>query len=61
MITDLRHVDLCLKLYNRQLTTAMAKFDPQLLESQDAGWRGMVQYYETGGGLGDTWGAFPSK
>ena len=45
----------------RQLTTAMAKFDPQLLESQDAGWRGMVQYYETGGGLGDTWGAFPSK
>ena len=50
-----------MKLYNRQLTTAMAKFDPQLLESQDAGWRGMVQYYETGGGLGDTWGAFPSK
>ena len=39
----------------------MAKFDPQLLESQDAGWRGMVQYYETGGGLWDTWGAFPSK
>ena len=44
-----------------QLVLALRKFDPDLFESQERGWRGLILYYQEGGGEGDTWGGNPSK
>ena len=39
----------------------MSFYDQNLINSQNAGWRGMVEYYESNGGLNDIWGDYPSR
>ena len=47
----------------KRIKNAMWKFDPFIYESQNAGWEGMVKYYESNeqcivdGGLGCEWGS----
>ena len=52
-------------LYDRrtfnEIVAAMNYFDLELFSSQENGWRGMLAYYQEGGGLGDQWGSTPSK
>ena len=43
------------------IRSAMDKFDVNIFESQNAGWRGLVEYYEAGGGTSDSWGSDPSE
>ena len=45
----------------KHIIAAMWKFDPYIYESQNAAWEGLVKYYETNGGPGDSWGASPSS
>lgn len=45
----------------QDLVNAMHKFDPDILQSQNQGWRGVVEYYQTNGGPTDPWGGNPSK
>jgi len=40
---------------------SLIDFDPQLYHSQENGWRGMLAYYQAGGGVGDRWGGNPSR
>ena len=52
-------------VYDREeffnLVDSLRRADPQLFESQEAGWSGVVGYYLAGGGEGDTWGDNPSR
>ena len=52
-------------VYDRQqfqsIVSALTRFDPQLYHSQENGWRGLIAYYQEGGGLADQWGGTPSK
>ena len=41
--------------------SALVRYDPALYESQDNAWRGLVNYYQEGGAVGDPWGASPSS
>ena len=45
----------------KHIIKAMWKFDPYIYESQNAGWDGLVKYYESNGGRGDPWGGSPSS
>ena len=51
---------MCRYIY-QDLVNAMYKFDPDILQSQNQGWRGVVEYYQTNGGPTDPWGGNPSK
>ena len=48
------------RTYNK-IVDAMSLYDQNLISSQNAGWRGMVEYYESNGGLNDIWGDYPSR
>jgi len=52
-------------VYNRPqfqtIVSALTQFDPQLYHSQENGWRGLVAYYQEGGGVADPWGSTPSN
>ena len=52
-------------VYDRQqfqsIVSALTRFDPELYHSQEHGWRGLIAYYQEGGGLADRWGGTPSK
>ena len=43
------------------LVKSLRRADPQLFQSQEAGWSGVVGYYLAGGGVGDIWGDHPSR
>ena len=43
------------------IVSALTQFDPQLYHSQENGWRGLIAYYQAGGGVDDLWGQTPSK
>ena len=45
----------------RTIVSALTQFDPQLYHSQENGWRGLIAYYQEGGGVADPWGGTPSK
>ena len=51
---------MCRYIY-QDLVNAMYKFDPDILQSQNQGWKGVVEYYQTNGGPTDPWGGNPSK
>ena len=44
-----------------RLVLSLRKFDPDLFQSQERGWRGLISYYEAGGWEGDPWGGNPSR
>ena len=44
----------------KHIKNAMWKFDPFIYESQNAGWDGLVKYFESNGGPGDQWGSNPT-
>ena len=44
-----------------RLVRGLTALDPALYHSQEAGWRGVVQYHRAGGGPGDPWGGTPSQ
>ena len=58
--TILKYFNFVRLSYDR-IVYAMSKFDPDLPESQNAAWRGVVEYYESGGGPTDVWGSYPSR
>ena len=43
------------------LVSSLVRLDPDLFESQENGWRGVLSYYQQGGQPGDPWGGNPSS
>ena len=44
-----------------KIVMAFRTLDPDLFQSQESGWRGLISYYLEGGGVGDPWGGTPSR
>ena len=49
------------RLQFHEIVSTLTFFDKDLYSSQENGWRGMVAYYQQGGGSGDAWGGTQSK
>ena len=53
------------EVYDREeffnLVDSLRRADPQLFQSQEVGWSGVVGYYLACGGEGYTWGDNPSR
>ena len=43
------------------MVSSLVRFDPELFESQENAWRGVLSYYQHGGQPGDPWGGNPSS
>ena len=43
------------------MVSSLVRYDPDLFESQENAWRGVLSYYQHGGDPGDPWGGSPSS